>query len=105
MLRVNARSSAWVTATFRDRQGVPGIPVSVTYRVDCLTSKRVVRGATPLPGGLAKLDIPMTVDDTAIVNRINATETKRVTVVAVYSAPDDQVTGQYEFEVVNVPFA
>lgn len=47
----------------------------------------------------------MTADDTAIVNRINATETKRVTVVAVYSAPDDQVTGHYDFEVVNIPFA
>lgn len=50
-------------------------------------------------------DIQLTAQDTAIISKTNPSEIKRVTVVAVYSAPDDQVTGQYDFEVVNVPFA
>lgn len=105
MQRVNSESSAWVTATYRDRQGVPGIPVSATYRIDCLTTKRPVRGLTALPTGQAVSDIQLTAQDTAIISKTNPSEIKRVTVVAVYSAPDDQVTGQYDFEVVNVPFA
>lgn len=106
MQRVNAGSSAWVSVVFKDRQGVPSAPVAVTYRIDCLTSKRSIRGVTSIaPGGQAKLDIQLTATDTAIANRTNSVEVRRVTVVAPYETALDQVTGQYEFEVVNVPFA
>ena len=56
-------------------------------------------GATPVA------EKQLFVADAAIISKTNPSEIKRVTVVAVYSAPDDQVTGQYDFEVVNVPFA
>lgn len=104
MQQVNSGSAAWLTAAFKDRLGALSLPTSVTYRVDCLTTSRVLRGATPV-NPAATVDIQLFATDTTISHRTNAKEVHRVTVVAQYGSPEDKVTGQYDFEVLNVPYS
>ena len=48
MLTVNERTTSYLTAAFRDKNGVLAIPGSVTYRIDCVTTNTVVLAATAL---------------------------------------------------------
>lgn len=104
MTKINARTSGSLNVVFRDKAGVPSAPTSVTYRVDCLTNRRNIRPVTTPSSIAAEMDIPIASGDTAIVNPSNATEQRRVTIVASYTGPDDQVTTQHDFEIVNLPF-
>ena len=104
MIKINARTSGSLSVTFRDKMGVPSAPTTVTYRVDCLTNRRNIRPITTLNSPAAEMTIPITSDDTAIANRSNPVEHRRVTIVASYTDASDQVTSQQDFEVTNLPY-
>lgn len=99
---VNEGSSCEISIDFSGPDGLPAVPASVVYRVDCATTGAAIRAATPISPA-ANVVIRITPDDTAIVNPASASERRRVTVVASYGA-GDALTGEYEFAVRNVRF-
>lgn len=103
MHRINARTSGSLSVTFRDKAGVPTAPQSVSYRIDCTTTRRNIRPPTNVSSPAAQMELPITSDDTAIVNRQNKEERRVVTIVATYTGPEDQATSEAEFTVVNLP--
>ena len=105
MQTVNEGSSAWLTVLFKDKSGALAAPTSVVYRVDCVTTRTSVRPATPITSGLAgSMEITLAPEDTAIRNAANPTEIKRVTVVAQYGGPTDQVTDEVDYAVKNLRY-
>lgn len=105
MQTVNEGSSAWLTVSFKDKNGALAAPTAVHYRVDCVTTRTSVRPLTPIPGSLAgTLEIALAPEDTAIRNASNPTEVKRVTVVAQYGGSTDQVTDEYDYAVKNLRY-
>lgn len=100
IFEVNERSTAYVTATFLDRNGQPATPDSVTYRVDCETTDTALVALGPaVPAASVEIVIPA--DANAMQNPANDFEVKLVTVAAVYGA-GDQVTQQYRYRVRNL---
>lgn len=97
---INERSAAVLTVAFFNKDGDPAAPASVTYRIDCLSTKTAIRVATSISPGLT-IDIPLTSEDTRIINQSNAYETRLVTVTAVYTS-DYSSSDEYEYTVKNL---
>ena len=101
MQRVNEKSTAYLTVTFRDKAGAAQAPAAAKYRIDDLISGQAVREETEIasPGGT--LELTLTVADNTLLDALAATEQRRVTVVGAYGA-GDAVTAEYIYEVVNL---
>jgi hypothetical protein len=97
---VNEGSSASLVVSFFNADGDPDAPSSVTYRIYDHASGEEIRPDTVV-AGFAITTIPLTPDDTVIVNPARSQEQRRVTVVATYGA-DDQLTDEYSFFVKNL---
>jgi hypothetical protein len=88
-----------LTVSFFDDAGQPAAPASVSYRVDCLTSKSVVVNDTQvLPS--AVVSIALSGVATAMVNAANSREKRRVTVTA--TDIDGVEPGQFDYFVKNM---
>lgn len=98
---VKEQSTAYVTATFKDKAGASAAPTSARYRIDCVTTGTMVRDWTTIASPAAAQEITLTPSDTAIQTSSNATETKRITVEATYGA-GDQVVDEYDVLVANL---
>lgn len=97
---VNEGSSAYLTATFKDKDGQQVAPSAVTYRIDCLTSGTEIKGdtaITPAPS----VEIHLTATDNAIQGQENEKELRLVTVKATYGT-DDAVNASYPYYVRNL---
>ena len=57
MKRVNEKSTAYLTVTFRDKAGAAQAPASAKYRIDDVTTGQLVRGDTDIssPGSTASM--------------------------------------------------
>ena len=101
MNSVNEKSTAYVEATFKDKDGVNAAPTAARYRIDCVTTGTAVKGWTAIssPGEVEEITIKP--DDVAIITDGNAEEIKRVTVEATYGT-DDSVYEQYDLTVKNL---
>ena len=101
MERVNEKSTAYLTVTFRDRAGAAQAPASAKYRIDDVTTGQQVRSDTDisLPG--STVELTLTVDDNTLKNPIAAAEQRRVTVTAEYGS-GDAVRSEYIYEVINL---
>lgn len=97
---VDEGSAAELTVTFKDKDGQPEAPASLTYRVDCLTNNQQVRGDTALSPA-ATVTIQLTPSDNAIIDQNNAKEKRLVTVKANFGA-DDADNREYTYEVKNL---
>jgi hypothetical protein len=100
MIQVNEQTTAYLTITFKDKDGANAAPNSATYRIDCKTTGKAIRATTALPGG-ATPEIVLTSDENKIQNLNNSSEIKRVTIIGVYGV-DDKVTDEFEYEVLNL---
>ncbi len=103
MKPINARSTAWLPITLLDRAGAPAVPSQLNYRIDCVSTGQAVRALTALPPA-AELEITLSPNDNRIIEPTSSEETRRVTVVASYGSAGDQVTGQIDYVVSNLPF-
>ena len=97
---VNEGSTAYVTATFRDKAGTVALPSAVTYRIDCITNNTQVRDTTSATPATA-VEITLTATDNAIIDPRRNRELRRVTVTGTYG-DSDAVREQYDYWVRNL---
>lgn len=97
---VRERSTAYLTVSFRDKDGNLAAPTAANYRIDCVTTGAAIRGVTALTPA-STIQITLTPADNAIVQTKDVRETRRVTVHAEYGA-GDEVNDQYDYDVVNL---
>lgn len=103
-MMIREKSTGYLTAAFRDKHGRLEEPTSIRYRIDCLTTGRQVRPWTEVPTPAAKIEITLTSADNAIFGS-KERERRLVTVVAAYGpGSDDQVTGEFRYDVRNLKF-
>lgn len=101
---VNEGTTAYLAVAFKDKAGAPATPTAVEYRIDCLTSSRSVRSLTTVAAA-ASIEITLEPIDNLIFDASSTIERRRVTVVARYGAGStDQVTGEHDYDVRNLPF-
>jgi hypothetical protein len=99
---VTEGTTAYLTVTFYDKNGVPSSPSSLSYRIDDVTGETptVVRADTAI-GAADSVEITLTPADNAILAAANAEERRLVTVTATYGA-DDALQADYEYRVRNL---
>lgn len=98
--QVNERTSAWVSATFRDRAGAAVAPLTVEYQIDCATSSTPIVPRTAVTPA-STVELPVTSTQNRIVSASNERERRVVTVIGTYGF-EDVVTSQYQYDVVNL---
>lgn len=97
---VNEGSTAYVTATFRNKAGAVALPTAVTYRIDCITSGQQVRNTTTAEAATS-VEITLTPADNVILDPRRNRELRRVTVTGTYGE-SDAVREQYDYWVRNL---
>lgn len=95
------RSTAWVSVKLLGKNGGTEVPSAVTYRVDCLTNQTNLRPFTPITPA-ADFEVELGADETQVLNRANATETKRVTISAIFATQQDRIVETFDFKVERV---
>lgn len=103
IISINEGKTHWLTASFKDKNGVDAIPTSAQYRIDCLTTGAAVRALTVLTPA-ASIEIKLTPDDVSIEDVANTNEIKRVTLLAIYGDDSDQIPEQYDYRVINMSY-
>jgi hypothetical protein len=99
---VNELSSAQLTISFLDERGNAMTPVTVDYRIDCMTTERAILPWTSAGAPSSTMTITITSAQNAIINEANGFETKMVTVRANYGETTE-FTSQYAYQVENLP--
>ena len=97
---VPQRTTAYLTVTFRAKDGVAVAPESVDYRIDCLTTSTAIKASTAVSPA-ATVEIVLSADDNDIVDETNTREARRVTVTAVYGA-GDEANDEFDYAVKNL---
>ena len=100
MLIVNEKSTAYLTVTFKDKDGNEQAPTSATYRIDDVDSGTEIKTDTALSVA-ASVEITLTPDDNAILDSGQSYEKRRVTIKASYGASDG-VNEEYLYRVKNL---
>ena len=101
MERVNEKSTAYLTVTFRDKAGAAQAPATAKYRIDDVATGQPVRSEIDISSPGSTVELTLTVDDNTLKNSIAAAEQRRVTVVAEYGS-GDAVRSEYIYEVFNL---
>lgn len=101
MERVNEKSTAYLTVTFRDKAGAAQAPTTVKYKIDDVATGEQVRAEEEISSPDDTIELRLEVGDNTLLNGIAKTEQRRVTVVAEYGA-GDAVTAEFIYEVVNL---
>lgn len=101
MERVNEKSTAYLTVTFRNKAGAAQAPTSAKYRIDDVTTGQQVRGDTDIASPDSTVEVTLTVDDNTLKNPIAAAEQRRVTVTGTYG-DGDEVRAEHIYEVLNL---
>ena len=98
----NYKEGQSFVATFKffDTNFVPASPATARYRIDCLTSKAVVRDWTTLSAAQT-IDIAVTPADNAIQNSSNPSERRQLVVQSNYGT-DVQSVQSSEWTVENL---
>ena len=99
-MNVNEKSTAYLTVSFYDKDGVLAAPTAVTYSVWDLTNGQEVRASTVIAAA-SSIEITLTTEDTAIINDENPFERRLVIVEATYGV-NDAARSQYEFQIYNL---
>ena len=104
MERVNEQSTAYVTATFRDKTGTAATPTAISYRIDDVATGQEIRDDTAITPAASTVEITLTPVDNAVVSPRLEVEKHVVTITGTYGE-DDAVRAQYVYEVVNLQAA
>lgn len=97
MLRRPEGSALTISTKFRDASNTLTIPTTVRYRLTCETTGRVITGWTTLTP-LSAITVTLSPSQTAIINRANKVEQKKLTIEA-DSGLATAITDEYPFEV------
>jgi len=97
---VNEGTTAYLTATFRDKAGTLALPDAVSYRIDCMANRQEIRDDTSATPGTS-VEITLTPADNAIIDATKSRELRRVTVTGTYGE-SDAVVEQYDYWVRNL---
>lgn len=101
MDRVNEGSTAYLTITLKDADGDLATPVSLRYRIDCLTTGQQVRDWTALSAA-SQVTVTLTIaDNDVLAPTANSEEVRRVTVEASYG-DTDKTTAEFDYVVRNL---
>jgi hypothetical protein len=92
------RTTAYLGFKLKNKEGRLETPTGLTYRVDCMTTRQAVRPFTQITP-TAEGEVVLTAEDMAIRSIDNPTETKRVTLVAVYGESTDRITAEFDIKV------
>ena len=97
---VNEKSTAYLTATFRDKNGVAAQPTSSSYQIDTEdgTSIRTSEALSPSSG---VVEITLNKDDNTLKDTSLDIERHRVTVNGVFGS-NDEVNNEFIYEVRNL---
>lgn len=100
MERVNEKSTAYLSVTFRNKTGAAQAPSTASYRIDDVATGREVRDDTEITPA-DTVELTLSVADNTLLNAIAAVEQRRVTVTGTYGA-GDAVRSEYIYEVTNL---
>lgn len=98
---INELTSATLTLTFRDSNGVAAIPSVARYQIDDLSSGITVVEWTDFTPSVSSYDISITGAQNSILNRCNEIEDRRVTVIAYYT-DNTQCTLSFKYSIKNL---
>lgn len=98
--QVNEGSTAYLTIEFADKDGLPAVPNTVTYRIDCMTTGTAILASTSLTPA-SSLEITLSATYNRIIAQDNKYEKRLVTVVAGY-AGSEALTSEYTYLVKNL---
>jgi hypothetical protein len=101
MQQVNERSTAYLTVTPKDKAGTAQAPTSLTWRIDDVFTSQEILADTVVSGPGSTVELTLKPEHNRILTAGSTAERRRVTVTAVYGI-DDQVCGEYVYEVVNL---
>ncbi|MBN2392168.1 MAG: hypothetical protein JXR84_15680 [Anaerolineae bacterium] len=97
---VNEGTTAYLTVTFLDEDGLAAMPTAATWQCHDVASDTELQAETALtPASSIKITIPASVN--TLVNPHAIQEKHRITLVATYGG-DDQVTAEYDFVVIGL---
>ena len=99
MENVIAGSTAYLTVTFRDKDGALAVPSTISYKIDCLTTGTAILASTSVSAA-SSIDITLTPTNNTIVTATNSREVRRVTVTGTYSGTD-AVVSVYDYNLIN----
>jgi len=98
---LNEGSRCFIKAKFFDRQEVPQIPTSLSYKVQCETTGTILKDWTIVtPATVVEVQIDATLNK--IVNRTNVIERKVVTFLANADPPESAFTEDQEYDLINL---
>lgn len=98
---LNDGSRCFVKAKFFDETGMPQIPTSLQYRVDCETTGQLILDWTFVtPAAVVEVQIDATLN--RIINRSNTLERKVVTFMANADPPESAFTEVQEYDLINL---
>ena len=103
MESVSEKSTAYVTVTFLDKDGVAAQPSSATYAIHDVDSDTEIRAFGALTPTDGVVEITLNKTDNTMVDSTKAKESRRVTVIAVYGA-DDELLSEYTYEVIGLKY-
>jgi hypothetical protein len=98
---INEKSTAIVTASFKNESGVAFTPTQAWYSLYCETSNTEIKADTELTGLGTTKDIEITPTENKIQSSANTSEVKVLTVRFTYGVAK-QGTGQYRYLVTNL---
>ena len=98
---VNEGSTAWLTVSFYDKDGVLEVPNSIEWTVIDVASGAVLQSPTVVAVPASAVELTLTAVINAIQNASLKKEKRRVTVEAGFSGSEAQ-TKAYEYNVVNL---
>jgi hypothetical protein len=101
ILTINERSIAYLTIRFLDRNEDLAVPTSISYRIDCVTSRTQILDNTPFVPAASEIEIVITPEQNRIVDASHLRETRRVAITATYGE-SDALTDEYEYMVANL---
>lgn len=97
---IKEKSTAYLTVTFKDKDGNAEAPTAATYRIDDVDSGAPIRTDTPL-NPATSVEINLEPSDNTLLDSTKPEEERRVTVKATYGATDG-VNDEYIYQLKNL---
>lgn len=97
---VNEKTTSYITASFKDKTGLPAAPASANYQIHDAATGAEIKATTALTPA-TDIEITIAPSENAVLNSSLAVEKHVLTVVGTYGA-SDAVTGRFYFNVRNL---
>lgn len=98
--RINEKTASWLALSFYDKDDAPVVPVSLSYRIDCLTTGAEIVADTVIAAA-ASVEVKFSSTVNSLQNQTNPYERREVTVTATHGA-DDYATLKFQYLITNL---